>query len=110
MKTLFKYLLLVCVVLFSMEGLGQNNCQPEKFYFTDSVGNTNFKIPQRFVHRISEDRLLIFLSDTTTPPLIKFRIVKSGCDEDNPGSYTIQLDLINERVPVLLSLPSLFNN
>jgi hypothetical protein len=89
--------------LLGIEGLGQNKCQPENIYITDSVGQGNIKIPQKFIHKISEDRVLMFLSDTTKRPLISFRIVKSGCGgEFKPGLYTIQLDLVVENRSELL--------
>jgi hypothetical protein len=99
MKALYNQLISAGILFGSFKGSTQDKCIPENVYFTDSVGNMSFKMPQRFAHKINENQLRIYLSDTTTPPLIKFRILKTGCEEEKPGLHTIQLDLINELNP-----------
>lgn len=100
MKTFIKYTLVLYLLLVGIRVFGQNKCQPQNSYTTDSVGNenTSMKIPQRFIHKISEDRVQVFMPDMPTRPLIDFRIVKSACNEESkPGYYTIQLDLVLEN-------------
>jgi len=98
MRVLIKNIFGLYLLLISMGARSQDKCKTESVYTTDSVGNSSFKIPQKFFYKVANYSVKVFLGGEVSIPMLDFRITKKECyKEADSVSYTIQLDLVYEE-------------